>query len=917
MIKEDNVNPMSNIYKEFTKILKGMTIKYNYLAEKYETLETKQNADAYIDAMLKRDTFLFYRDYQINDFHDAGIYDNDIIKNGMKNVRSVPNQYRNALLEVRRARNIKSFEEQNDYYRMLNGYPPLNTDINDCHFVTHNIEVSYGISTEIPIHKIQDYYNAIEPGEGNRLINILEGIGYIKKLQEAFPDETYLQYLGSQRIDLIKARQAKNFEILKLSSRNINSNLYVSFIDLYEQCRDYFVCTVYNSDFRSFMEYYDNFIAMCIMIMTTQQLVMKNISFIHKRDFFDVNALRMLYETYNIPYDLYIDAETQSSIAQNLNLLINNKATNKVIYDVADLLGFSNLKIYKYYLAKERKYDIYGVPIVQYTTKFNSDKGIEEVVPDYESMYEIYFQKEELNEDDFIKTFNTKVNKVRYDDVTSGDPYWWEDQKLLERKWEVQYNFVETKYMSLGISYKMTDILFENVLLLKLLMSNESPLKDVTITLPKIVNGTAFPLFDIVILLICMVAKKHKITGEVISVPTQIISVLDYLQNLNTGSEYSVNSFSFDFDYIKSEKGIEDIKKIKKILGEEDGALFEKYLSVLSIDSDASVDEKIKAINDMYSNIRGLSDFISYKMTDASNRKEYDALKTFYDTAFYAREMKDMFTIIGETTGFKRTAKNYFEFLHYYNPMLYSAIFEADYNKGYVEYCNDNPDNNITFDEYIAKIEYGEIDFSFDVLKHEEDETDSTTSLSEKTLYYYINHIISRMKTILENINFLYLINDSSTPLEELLVKIINFVKSFTVEMIGLDVLYICNMKPENILRFIDDVFYARKIIETREKMNLSYSDVVHKLITKYDLNDSLKFEDILRYTSILRLDKENGVPYNHIYLSDKHIDTKKVIETEDKTMNLFDSVPSYESTINTNDNIGLRDEIKHIWYSD
>ena len=916
MIKEDNINPMSNIYKEFTKILKSMVIKYNYLAEKYETLQTKQNADAYIDAVQKKDTFLTYRDYHKVDFNNAGIYDIDIINRGIKNVRSVPQQYRESLLEVRRARTISSFEEQNDYYRMLNGYPPLNTDVNDYHYVTEAIEISYGISTKVPIHKVQDYYNNIEKGEGDRLINILEGIGYIKSLKEKYPDETYLDFLGSQRIDLIKARRAKNFEILRLSSRNINSNLYVSFVELYEQCRDYFVCTVYNSDFRAFIDYYDNFIAMCIMIMATQQLIMKHISFVHERNFFDVNALRMLYENYNIPYDLYIDTETQSAIAQNLNLLINNKATNKVIYDVADLLGFSTIRIYKYYLAKERKYDIYGVPVVQYTTRFNSDKGIEEVVPDYEAMYELYFQKEELNDDDFIKTFNSKVNKVRYDDVTSGDPFWWEDQNLFERKWETEYNFVETKYMSLGISYKMTDILFENVLLLKLLMSNESPLKDVTITLPKIINGTAFPLFDIVILLICMVAKKHKVTGEVITIPTQIISVLDYLQNLNTGSQYSVNSFAFDFDYIKSEEGIEDIKKIKKLLGEEDGSLFEKYLSVLTVDSNASVDEKIKAINDMYSNIRGLADFISYKMTEASDRKQYDALKTFYDTAFYAREMKDLFTITGETTGFKRTAKNYFEFLHYYNPMLYSTIFQVDYEQGYIDYCNDNPDNIITYEEYLAKIEYGEIDINFDTLMREE-ETDTTTTLSDKTLYYYINHIISRMKTVLENINFLYLMNDSSTPLEELLVKIVRFVKSFTVDMIGLDVLYICNIKPENIIRFIDEVEYVRKIVETRERLHLPYSDVIHGLYTKYNINDSLKFEDIVRYTSVIRLDKENGEAYNHIYLSDSVDNFNKTNQVDDNTLNLFDSINEYDSNITVKDKLGFRDEIKYKWYSD
>ena len=71
-------------------------------------------------------------------------------------------------------------------------------------------------------------------------------------------------------------------------------------------------------------------------------------------------------------------------------------------------------------------------------------------------------------EDDFIQSFNSQVNRVEYDRITQNDPYWWEDQNLIDRKYETEYNFVESKYLSLGISYKMTDIIFENIILLNL-----------------------------------------------------------------------------------------------------------------------------------------------------------------------------------------------------------------------------------------------------------------------------------------------------------------------------------------------------------------------------------------------------------------------------------------------------------------
>ena len=82
-------------------------------------------------------------------------------------------------------------------------------------------------------------------------------------------------------------------------------------------------------------------------------------------------------------------------------------------------------------------------------------------------LYDIYFQKEELMENDFIRSFNSQVNRVEYNNITLDDAFWYEDQNLIDRKYQTEYNFVETKYLSLGLEYNMTEVLFENILLLK------------------------------------------------------------------------------------------------------------------------------------------------------------------------------------------------------------------------------------------------------------------------------------------------------------------------------------------------------------------------------------------------------------------------------------------------------------------
>ena len=219
---------------------------------------------------------------------------------------------------------------------------------------------------------------------------------------------------------------------------------------------------VFNRNFRSFIEYYDNFIALCIMVMTIQQLVVKQMSLGIHREFFDIYALKMLYEVYGIPYNLNLDEDSQQQIVRNLNLFVRDKSTNKVIYNIAEALGFgSNFSIYKYYLSKQHKVDSFGVPIFKQTKKFNDATGEVETVPDYEAMYDVYFHKADLKNNNFVDTFNDASNTNGYGEIVEYDPYWWLDENTYEKVWRTEYNFVESKYLGLSVSYKITDLYSE------------------------------------------------------------------------------------------------------------------------------------------------------------------------------------------------------------------------------------------------------------------------------------------------------------------------------------------------------------------------------------------------------------------------------------------------------------------------
>ena len=209
-----NSNPIGNLYKSFFIILKNVTIKYSSKGEKLETKESKMKADEYIAALNNKDTFYSYIDYTRKDYESVGITDDKIIAKALEgDTNIIPERYHEALLNIRRKRVLDMFEESNNYYRMLNGLPDYEDE--EYFYPSSSLVVEYGIDPKIPIHKIQDYYNNISSGKGDYLISIVEGSGYIDQLKKAHPDKKYLDFIGSNRIDIYTARTAKNFQIIR------------------------------------------------------------------------------------------------------------------------------------------------------------------------------------------------------------------------------------------------------------------------------------------------------------------------------------------------------------------------------------------------------------------------------------------------------------------------------------------------------------------------------------------------------------------------------------------------------------------------------------------------------------------------------------------------------------------------------
>lgn len=912
----DNTNPLEDLYEDFQRIVKQAVIKFQVKAEMYETMETKMWADQYIAAKNKQDTFYSYTDYDEDDVREAGLMHSlhliELVREGR--YTEIPQMYHQPLLEVRRKFVIKTFEEQNEYYRCLNGLPPLDREAKFWYYVPKSIAKRYKIDEDIPIHKIQDYYNNIEPGHGDYLIHALEGLGILDRIYKEHPYDAYVQFIGSKRISIQHAREAKNFEIIYMNQGALKTIEYDEFIRIYEECRLYFMTVIYQREHRKVIEYYDNFIGMCIMLMAIWHLVQRAMPLGINREFFRDAGVRMLYEAYGVPYDMTIDDIQQKQITQGLNLLIQWKATNKCLYDICDLLSFTRINIYKYYLCKVQKYDVYGVPVIAYKDKFNNDTGEIDRVPDYETMFDVFFQKLELNDENFIKSFYSNVNREDYDQITTDDPFWWEDSKLYKELWETQFNYVESKYISLGINYSMTEMMYECIMVLKMLMKFREELASITFTLPKIDPDLKVTMFDCVILLECLFCKKHHLRGEIIAIPTQVLNVLEYMHDIDN-QDFTVDAFGFDFDLLQpgNEEGEKVLRNVLNNLSEEDYKKFRNYLSILSIDGNATNQEKVKAFNEMFKNLRGLSDWISYKLSETHSRQEYEALKEFYRTAYYAREMKEIFTINSEDEKNERTAWTYFEYLYYINPKLYSCLFKVDLENQYAKYLEDNKidGDDYSIDDFQKDIDYGKIQINYDTLNTENEDI----RVSENMLYYYIDHIIFKLEDYIDDIDMLYLRNDTETPLEALLIKMIRYFKSLTVDLLGLDLIFICDFKNENVLRLFDEIPYMKKLIQVGEHFNFKLSDVVTRAIAEYRMKDTLKMRDMFAIIAYLYCIDRTDILFNGdaVRVIEKYIQAGAPYENR---LGLFDSA-HMESEVDATDKLQLRDKIVAKWYSD
>ena len=619
---------LQNLIEDIKTIISSVEIKYEAEGKRFDSIDTYKMAQSYISAKTKVDSFSTYYKFDPQAIVNAGITDANVIASILQDKYNTPTNKRDLLATEQRKLIVDNYIEYNNYYRNLWGLPD-NKDLN--HFyVSSSIASTYGIDANTPIHELPSVD-----------IYALEAIGYLDTLRADNPTKTYLRFLGDSKIDPSISRPAKNFTILKVNRSVEYSTLLSNFLGIYEACREYFMSVIYIPEFAINYTYYDNFIGMLIMVMALQRFFADMFRNGIKRDFFDIEMIRDFFDSYKVPFFENLPYEYQINIIKNINKLLQYKSTDKVLFDLAQLIDFPDLSIFEYFLIKEHKLDIDGKPQFFYKDVDDGDGGTVSVL-DKELMYNFYFQRVSLKEKNLAGALLDSANKVDYTEVTLDDPFWFEDDDLKNKLYEEEFAFAESKYMGLNIIYRIPKMLFEINYFYRLVIDKRTQLStaNVTLLLPKITADDDVKLFDVVILLATLICKRNGLTGNIFVQPSQILTV-----------------YGFDFN--------EDFATIRQFVS-DNPTLVDPAIADYFSNLNALIPEDV---NRLYANIRDFKNFAIERMALSTDLKEYRAYQKLFTSLMVCEENEETFRKSDETV-----ATTYLEFLQDINPTLYDFV---------------------------------------------------------------------------------------------------------------------------------------------------------------------------------------------------------------------------------------------------
>lgn len=729
-------NPYVDEMVYYTKLMGIDTVlKMQDIADKNEDLESLKRAELYISCIENTVTFNMFDSYTETALISGGVTDPTTLTESLLNKNNIPISKRDSVLKAMKAEYIENYEELNTYYRMLHGLPAIG--VKD--YVEDWIAPD-GISIDLskPIHEMTQAE-----------VTILDKYGVLDKMINEDPvNREYMRHLGKKSIDYYTARRANRFDALYIPTINSES-IQKMYKDRLDANKFYVLRTIYSEAYKYDSDYYDNFIAILIVIITMVDIISRVQEFIARKEIFDIRSVQYIFKSYGVPFFENIPLKYQIAMVKNLHTLLKYKSTSKCMVDICSLFGFSNIKIFKYYILRDRKIDL---STGEYLERFNED-GTEDI----DSEYELKFLKLPL-EDDVDEYVGKGTNYIDYDEITEMDPKWdggLDHDQVKSDILKNEFNINRTKYISIDTINEIAKMSAQQSYFFNFLYDNVEMEDMVKVRIPYIDPSAEFKLADIFTLLTSLSYQYNGIKDTIMDTQSKVLYV---------------NGFNFKVDLATLAEEIGP-KIVNGILIDA-GSTIHAREQLSNFEVPTSPIPSFNEMMNIFINNMKVRDELIKGMQEADNLKVYKVYEKLYNALMTVELTMDHFKN-PETGDFYRDADGdatYSEYLKHEDPSLYSILLDIE-----------NFDDEASKNQYIG-------------------------NLIDSVVYALEEYIDSNeFSALFSNLPIM-----SSEAVKQYIATVINFYKSYKVDFLGLNTLYILDDKNEGYIRLIDDLLFNR-----------------------------------------------------------------------------------------------------------
>lgn len=446
-----DTNVINSQFQLINRLMSNIIVKQEKRAAEFETEEIYQAYIQYKMTIEGLTTLNGYKNFNIWDLA-AGmphlsmeilqlLQKGELSWTEMVNEGYISQEMYDHFYEVMLNKEKDNYEEQNDYYRMLLGKPPIKTDPKDYVYVDG-----------IPIQDISDttYYK-------------LKAIGRWDTILTENPDKEYLNYIG-KHINIIEAREAQQFEVLWVNDTT-ESSIYR---ELFNRERKIFINTYHSEYLTTSTDFNEAYELTTLKLRAVIYYIIRINSPQLDKTSYTKEESEVLFSENGLSFPKNMPSVYRDSVSFVLNYLISFKGTNHAVKYISEKL-FSGLNLYKYFMRKKHKEGLtYPIPE---DTPPEQVYDVEFILRPFDATNPIDFK--DASREDIVLT---------YDEVVSMDPKWRNTQELKDFVFNSEFSYVNSKYIALDASVDLNEVSSALSIFTRLIVEYKSAWNMTTVT---------------------------------------------------------------------------------------------------------------------------------------------------------------------------------------------------------------------------------------------------------------------------------------------------------------------------------------------------------------------------------------------------------------------------------------------------